>query len=107
MLYIEYCSTLIQKNNITELNTIYNDFIDKNQDMNFDIGYVYQKLFLKACLYGTKEILKWFLNVYKNKLPPIIHITQKHTLIYGKYLIHKKRDKNMYKWYVQYVTHYV
>ena len=99
--YIEHCSVLIKENNTIELNQFYNELIKKNSNINFDIGYIYQKLFLKACLYGSKEILEWFLDIYINKMSFITRITHKHALVYGKYLIQKKRTEEIYTWYTQ------
>ena len=86
--YIEHCSVLIKENNVDELNNFYAETIEKHT-INFDIGYLYQKLFLKACLYSSKEMLAWFLDIYV-KMPHVTRIAHKHVFVYGKYLIQKK-----------------
>ena len=95
--YISLGGDLIKENNLDELKNIYN-FL-KTQDLNFDIGYLYQKLFLKACNHANKSILSWFLIIYEKDMSVMDKIAYKHTMIYGKYLIAKKKNKTLLKWY--------
>lgn len=88
---------LIKENNVEELSNVYESV--REQDLSFDMGYVFQKLFLKACLYGNRDTISWFFFIYKRDLTDMSKIAYRHTLYYGKYLIKKRKDKELFKWY--------
>lgn len=99
--YIYNGDILIRENNIEELNNIYKSLLEELPQ--FDLSYLFQKLFLKACLYGNKNTINWFINIYNNEMNDISKIGIRHTLTYGKYLIKKRKDdKNnkLYNWYI-------
>ena len=96
--YINYGEILIRENNTEELNNIYISLL--NESPKFDLAYLFQKLFLKACLYGNKNTINWFINIYDKEMNSISKIGIRHTLTYGKYLIKKRKDKKLYNWYI-------
>tara|TARA_A100001015_G_C14970497_1_gene704888 strand:+ start:255 stop:572 length:318 start_codon:yes stop_codon:yes gene_type:complete len=97
-LIIKEGEILIKENNVYELEIIYKQILE--EENNFDLGYLFQKLFLKACIYGNKETILWFINIYNN-MDFISKSAYKHTLNYAKYLIKKRRDNELYKWYIK------
>ena len=70
--YIQEGHVLIKENNIHQLEIFYKQII-KTQ-LPFDLNVLFQKLFLKACLYGNKNTINWFINIYKNEMCPISKI---------------------------------
>ena len=99
---IEHGTILIHEQNVDELNNMYNNLLSQSLcQLDFDIGFLFQKLFLKACLYGNIDILYLFFKIYE-KMPDIPKITQWHSLVYGKYLVKTRKDNNLLQEYNKY-----
>ena len=97
--YIHQADILIKENNIEELQNTYNDLINTKEQLPFDLAVLFQKLYLKACLYGNKNTINWFINIYKNEMCPISKIHQKSTINYSKHLIRKRNNDELFKWF--------
>lgn len=102
--YIREATEMIKQNNIVQLASVY-EYIQSQDDLEFDITFLFQKLFLNACLYGNSSTIEWFLSLY-SKLPATSVIAIRHTLVYGKYLIKKRKNKQLYEWYVSKIRQY-
>ena len=82
--FLKECKTLIEKDNLEGLQETYEEYKDENLPWE----YVYQKLFLHACLKKKQRIVEWFKTLFQ-LLDPIQQIALKPTLHYGKYLLVK------------------
>jgi hypothetical protein len=56
---------------------------DFGQEIAWD--YVFQKVYLHACLKKKLVIINWFMELY-TLFNPIVQIAMKHVFLYGKYL---------------------
>ena len=98
--YIELGETLVRENNVEELSHFFTKL--DSEDLKFDILYLFQKLFLKGCLYGNQNTIELFLNIYKFHMSELQQINTRSTIIYGKYLIRKRKDENLENFYNNY-----
>tara|TARA_Y100000389_G_C17460886_1_gene521606 strand:- start:2390 stop:2740 length:351 start_codon:yes stop_codon:yes gene_type:complete len=99
--YIRQGRILIKENNIEELDNIYTGILEKYNEnkAGFDMTYLFQKLFLIACQYGNKDTISWFFTIYKRDMSDINKIAVKHTFVYAKYLINKRKNKELISCY--------
>lgn len=77
----------INDNNIEACKTYYQHLKDENYNLPFD--YLFQKVYLHACLKHRKEIVYWLMIVYE-ELPEIEKIAIRQTFPYGRHLLNYK-----------------
>jgi hypothetical protein len=82
--FIKHCKTLINEGNLDELR----DVITENLGEVWAWEYIYQKLYLHACLKRKQEIVDWLKGLY-SMFDPIQQIGMRHMFSYGKYLLQK------------------
>lgn len=82
--FIRYCKVLIEENNLDYLQ----DYYLQNRDEAFAWEYVYQKLYLHACLKKKYEIVEWMKGLFRS-FDPIQQIALRQMFSYGKYLLAK------------------
>jgi hypothetical protein len=82
--FIKHCKTLINEGNLDELR----DVINENLGEVWAWEYIYQKLYLHACLKRKREIVDW-LNGLFTMFDPIQQIALRQMFSYGKYLLQK------------------
>jgi trans-aconitate methyltransferase len=63
------------------------------EDLPAELDYVFQKVYLHACLKGKNEIANWMKTTVLASLPPIQQIAIRQSISYGNYLLktHKRR----------------
>ena len=59
---------------------------DAPEDLAWD--YIYQKVYLHACLKKRRNFVDWLLTL-RERLDPIEHIALRQMFAYGKYLLEK------------------
>jgi hypothetical protein len=81
---LKHCKTLIEEDNLEELQTVIQDHWEEK----FPWEYLYQKLYLHACLKKKHRIVEWMKTLYQ-LLDPIQQIGLRQMFSYGKYLLAK------------------
>ena len=82
--FIKHCKTLIDEGNIDELQAVFQDV----KEENYAWEYVYQKLYLHACLKKKVAIVEWMASLFP-MFDPIQQIGIRQMFSYGKYLLAK------------------
>jgi hypothetical protein len=82
--FIKHCKTLIEEDNLEELMTVY----EENQTEVWPWEYIYQKLYLHACLKKKADIAEHMKGLFV-KFDPIQQIALRQMFSYGKYLLAK------------------
>ena len=82
--FLKTCKTLIEKDNLEGLQ----EFYSESAHENYPWEYVYQKLYLHACLKKKHRIVEW-LNQMFEQFDPIQKIALRQMFSYGRYLLAK------------------
>ena len=82
--FLYLCKAMIEKDNLEGLQEYYME----NQEENYPWEYVYQKLYLHACLKKKEKIVEWLAQMFK-QFDPIQQIALRQMIFYGKYLLAK------------------
>jgi hypothetical protein len=82
--FLKQCKTMIEKDNLEGLQ----EFYLENQGENYAWEYVYQKLYLHACLKKKHRIVEWMRPLF-DQFDPIQQIGIRQMFSYGKYLLAK------------------
>ena len=82
--FLKECKTLIEEDNLEELQRIYAEELDQP----FPWEYVYQKLYLHACLKKKRQIVEWMNGLFE-VFDPIQQIALRQMFSYGRYLLAK------------------
>ncbi len=82
--FIKDCKVLIEKDNLEGLQEMYNEMSGEN----YAWEYIYQKLYLHACLKKKRRIVEWMNSLFQ-LMDPIQQIGLRQMFSYGKYLLAK------------------
>lgn len=82
--FLKDCKKLIEKDNLEGLQEYYLE----NQGENYPWEYIYQKLYLHACLKKKHKIVEW-MNPLFEQFDPIQKIALRQMFSYGRYLLAK------------------
>lgn len=82
--FLKLCKTMIEKDNLEGLQ----EFYAENSGENYPWEYIYQKLYLHACLKKKTRIVEW-MNPMFEQFDPIQKIALRQMFFYGKYLLAK------------------
>ncbi len=82
--FLKDCKLLIEKDNLEGLQEYYMEY----QDQSLPWEYIYQKLYLHACLKKKRRIVTWLDSLY-SLLDPIQQIALRQMFSYGRYLLAK------------------
>jgi hypothetical protein len=85
---IQECRTHIEQSNLEYLqqyvcSLINNEELEREPDWPF----IFQKVYLHACLKGQKEISEWLQNAMYPLMDPIQQIALRHIFPYGRHLL--------------------
>jgi hypothetical protein len=83
-LFLKTCKTLIEKDNLEGLQEFYTEYSEEP----FAWEYVYQKLYLHACLKKKHRIVEWMKPLFEH-FDPIQQIGIRQMFSYGRYLLAK------------------
>ncbi len=76
---------------LSHLQMYWNDL----QHMEFDVApdwpWVFQKVYLHACLKGKKDVADWLREVFEHNSDPIQKIAYRQTYAYGNHLLQKHK----------------
>tara|TARA_Y100000389_G_scaffold203960_1_gene254280 strand:+ start:5432 stop:5758 length:327 start_codon:yes stop_codon:yes gene_type:complete len=95
--FINEGDILIRENNIDELYNLF-QYLLHQEEYTMNLEYLFQKLFLKSIIYGNKDTIMLFINIYNNHMNQLSKKSQLPTIKYAKTLI-KKRQKSLAQWY--------
>jgi hypothetical protein len=85
---IRDCKALIEHSSLQALQTFF-DEVQQDEDAHLvDWPYVWQKVYIHACLKKKSDMVIWLEAQFK-ELDPIICIAYRHTLNYGRYLLRR------------------
>lgn len=84
--FLKFCKELIEKDNLEGLQEIYLE----HQTETWPWEYIYQKLYLHACLKKKQRIVEWMKPLFE-QFDPIQQIGIRQMFSYGKYLLEKAR----------------
>lgn len=82
--FLREAKHLINENNLEALQVFYSE----HSQENYAWEYVYQKLYLHACLKKKREIVEWLKSLFP-QFDPIQQIALRQMFSYGKYLLAK------------------
>jgi trans-aconitate methyltransferase len=82
--FLNDCKQMIEKDNLEGLQEYYAEYSHEN----FPWDYIYQKLYLHACLKKKQRIVDWLKSLYSS-FDPIQQIALRQMFSYGKYLLAK------------------
>lgn len=82
--FLKLCKTMIEKDNLEGLQ----EFYQEHAEENYAWEYVYQKLYLHACLKKKVRIVEWMKPLFEH-FDPIQQIGIRQMFSYGKYLLAK------------------
>ena len=82
--FLKHCKTLIEENNLEELQIVY----EESKGEPFPWEYLYQKLYLHACLKKKHSIVEWMNSMFE-QFDPIQKIALRQMFSYGRYLLGK------------------
>ena len=82
--FLKDCKTLIEKDNLEGLQ----EFYSESAHETYPWEYIYQKLYLHACLKKKHRIVEW-LNSMFEQFDPIQKIALRQMFSYGRYLLAK------------------
>ncbi len=82
--FLNDCKQMIEKDNLEGLQEYYAEYSHEN----FPWDYIYQKLYLHACLKKKQRIVDWLTSLYSS-FDPIQQIALRQMFSYGRYLLAK------------------
>jgi hypothetical protein len=82
--FLKDCKQMVEKDNLEGLQEYYAEYSDEN----FAWDYIYQKLYLHACLKKKRRIVAWLDSLYSS-FDPIQQIALRQMFSYGRYLLAK------------------
>lgn len=82
---IDICKKYINENDFVNLQ----EFSSSLLDFNFDWPYLFQKVYLHACLKKRSDMAEWLHTTMYSKMDPIQQIALRQVFPYGKYLLTK------------------
>jgi hypothetical protein len=82
--FLKRCKTLIEEENVEGLQEYYME----NVSESYPWEYVYQKLYLHACLKKKKQVVEWMNGLFE-QFDPIQKIALRQMFSYGRYLLAK------------------
>ena len=85
------------KQNITKqysdlhlLQTLFVEAQEELQHNQIDWAYIFQKVYVHACLHGHRETAKWLRATFEEKADPISKLAYRQTYAYANVLLRKK-----------------
>jgi hypothetical protein len=82
--FLKDCKALIENDNLEGLQEYYLE----NREENYPWEYIYQKVYLHACLKKKHRIVEWMKGLFPS-FDPIQQIALRQMFSYGKYLLAK------------------
>jgi len=84
---ISTCKEIIDAGDLPKLQSYY-QFLEEPEDYRIPWEYIYQQVYLHACLRKQKEIAQW-LQTLLETFGPVERIALRQMFSYGKYLLNR------------------
>ena len=84
---ISTCKEIIDAGDLPKLQSYY-QFLEEPEDYRIPWEYIYQQVYLHACLRKQKEIAEW-LHTLLETFGPVERIALRQMFSYGKYLLNR------------------
>ena len=81
----------IENNDLYSLQDLYNEL--PTIDIYIDIPFVFQKVYLHACLRGATTIINWLKDSIYPTIDQIAQIALRQVFAYGRHLLQKHKAK--------------
>lgn len=78
---------LVANSNLPSFQIYLQYIYETEKDSDFDMSFVFQKVYLYACLKKKKDIADWMENIAFTYLSPIQQIAIRQLFSYGHYLL--------------------
>ncbi len=78
---------MIERGDLPALQTYFQEIQTGESETPTEWDFLFQKLYLHACLKHRLPIVEWMRTEVFSALPPIQQIAVRHCLAYGKYLL--------------------
>ena len=85
---IRDCKALIEHSTLQALQTFFDEVKEEEDAHLIDWAYVWQKVYIHACLKKKRDMVSWLEEQFK-ELDPILCIAYRHTLNYGRHILNK------------------
>jgi hypothetical protein len=85
--YIQDLKQLINNGNLQVFQSYIHHIYDNENEPNFDLSYLFQKVYLHACLKRKRDIAEWLEKIAFTFLQPIQQIAIRQLFSYGHYLL--------------------
>jgi hypothetical protein len=73
------------------LQIYWNDLHEMEFEKQPDWSWIFQKVYLHACLKGHRDVADWLRELFESKADPIQKIAYRQTYAYGNHLLHKHK----------------
>lgn len=84
---INECKVFIEINDLAGLQSYYNEIHNNTEfDYNPNWQFIYQKVYLHACLKKKNDIVSWLISIF-NLFDPVSQIALRGVFPYGRYLL--------------------
>ena len=92
---VQECKRYITKESADLLSI--QEFWSELQKLEYDFppdwSYIFQKVYIHACLHGYKAVAEWLKKEFESKANPMDIIAYRQTYSYGEVLLRKKNKK--------------
>jgi hypothetical protein len=84
------CKVYINNADLTSLQAYIQDILTTNLDYRLPYEYIFQHIYIHACLKKHTEIARWLKDdIYENNFDIVQKIALRQVFNYGNYLLHK------------------
>ncbi len=71
-------------------------FSFQDTSIEVDWAYIFQKLYIHACLHGHREVAIWLRKTFEKSADPITQIAYRQTYTYANILLERKGKERIY-----------
>jgi hypothetical protein len=88
---IAECKEIITHKTLSVLQAWYDNLMTEYDwaETRVDWPYIFQKIYIHACLKKKRDMADWLEALFKEKVDPINQIAYKHSFTYGRHLLRK------------------
>jgi len=79
-----------QYSDLHGLQTLFLETQEELKEKPIDWSYIFQNVYLHACLHGHRETAKWLREIFEEKADPISKLAYRQTYAYANVLLRKK-----------------
>jgi hypothetical protein len=90
---IKDCKKVIEEGNLVYLQEMFVDILEMEDVKRRDWAYIFQKIYLHACLKGKEEIAAWLQGNVFPLMDPIQQVACRNTFTYGAQMLESYKSK--------------